>query len=402
MHLRSKLFPLVTFLCLLGVAAAQSTAPGSSFPTVGSQQPAPQYPAQPQPPAPAQPQSQYPPAQQQAQPPASQQQPQAQQPTSQQGQSAGESPAAPQDAQPPARPGQDTIQVPGSPQEPSTSSNGTFIFRKNVDEVVLHATVVDDKGRLVTNLPRGAFQVFENGVAKPITSFHQEDIPVALGIIIDNSGSMRDKRQAVNTASLDLVKSSNPKDQVFIVNFNDEYYLDQDFTSDVNKLKEGLEQIDSRGGTALYDAVIASADHLKRNGKLDKKVILVVTDGEDNSSRDTLEQAVRRVSEEGGPTIYSIGILGDEHTKRAKRALTSLSEQTGGIAFFPKDVSEVDQIAQTVARDIRNQYTITFKKDPNAQPGYRTIKVVARAPGYKNLSVRTLSGYYSQQQRASR
>jgi len=378
----------------LSVAVAQNPAPGSSFPTVSpnAQQAAPQQrPAYPAPSATGQ---QYPPAQQTAPAPTQQTAP-AQQPSAQQGQTTD------QPTQPPVRPGQDTIQVQSSPQEPSTSNNGTFIFRKNVDEVVLHATVVDDHGRLVTNLPRNAFQVYENGVPQQITSFRREDIPVALGIVIDNSGSMRDKRPQVNTASLDLVKSSNPEDQVFIVNFNDEYYLDQDFTSDVTKLKEGLEQIDSRGGTALYDAVIASADHLKRNGKLDKRVILVVTDGEDNSSRDSLEQTVRRVSEEGGPTIYSIGILGDEHTKRAKRALSALSEQTGGIAFFPKDASEVDQIAQTVARDIRNQYTIAFKKDPNATNGYRTIKVVARAPGYKNLQVRTLSGYYNNQQRAA-
>jgi VWFA-related protein len=381
----------------LGVAVAQNPAPGSSFPTYNPNPPAAQQAQQTAPAQPQAPQQQYP-----AQPNTQQYPPAQQQPAPSQGQSAGESPASTQaPATQPARPGQDTIQV-QSPQEPSTSSNGTFVFRKNVDEVVLHATVVDDHGRLVTNLPRNAFQVFENGALQQITSFSQEDIPVALGIVIDNSGSMRDKRQAVNTASLDLVKSSNPQDQVFIVNFNDEYYLDQDFTADINKLREGLEQIDSRGGTALYDAVIASADHLKRQGKLDKRVILVVTDGEDNSSRDSLEQTVRRVSEEGGPTIYSIGILGDEHTKRAKRALTALSEQTGGIAFFPKDTSEVDSIAKTVARDIRNQYTIVFKKNPNATPGYRTIKVVARAPGYKNLQVRTLSGYYSNQQRAAR
>jgi VWFA-related protein len=206
---------------------------------------------------------------------------------------------------------------------------------------------------------------------------------------------MRDKRQKVNTASLDLVRASNPQDQVFVVNFNDEYYLDQDFTSDIAQLQEGLEHIESRGGTALYDAIIASADHLKRHGKLDKRVILVVTDGEDNSSRDSLEQTVRRVSDEGGPTIYAIGILGDDHAKRAKRALAALSERTGGIAFFPKDASEVDQIARAVARDIRNQYTIGFKKNPNAPPGYRTIKVTARAPGRKNLQVRTQSGYYA-------
>ena len=380
----------------MGVMVAQSAAPGSSFPSYGTQQPpAPQSPAQ---------QTQQP-AQTQQNPPTGQNaggSPASTQASPQQPQNA---PASSGQAYPPARPNQDTIQMQQGqqrPQEPTTDQGGGFTFHANVEEVVLHATVVDDKGRLVTNLPRQAFQVFENGVPQQITHFLREDIPVALGIVIDNSGSMRDKRQAVNTASLDLVKSSNPSDQVFIVNFNDEYFLDQDFTNEITKLKEGLEQIDSRGGTALYDAVIASADHLKRNGKLDKRVILVVTDGEDNSSRDSLEQTVRRVSEEGGPTIYSIGILGDEHTKRAKRALTALSEQTGGIAFFPKDVSEVDQIAQTVARDIRNQYTITYKKNPNAPQGYRSVKVVARAPGYKNLQVRTLSGYYSNQQRAAR
>ena len=385
MHLRSKLFPLIAAVLFVAAAVAQSSAPGTSFPPYNPQQPATRYPPAQQ--APTQP------APQQTTPAQSQPVTQQQAPIQPQPDNPGTTPAG--------RPNQDTVQVPQSPQEPSTSNNGTFIFRKNVEEVVLHATVVDDKGRLITNLPQQAFQVFENGTPQPITHFLREDIPVALGIVIDNSGSMRDKRQAVNTASLDLVKSSNPSDQVFIVNFNDEYYLDQDFTNDINKLKEGLEQIDSRGGTALYDAVIASADHLKRNGKLDKRVVLVVTDGDDNSSRDSLEQTVRRVSEEGGPTIYAIGILGDEHTKRTRRALTALAEQTGGIAFFPKDASEVDQIAQTVARDIRNQYTITYKKNPNAPQGYRSVKVTARAPGYKNLQVRTLSGYYSGQQRAA-
>src|SRR5208337_3738329 len=118
---------------------------------------------------------------------------------------------------------------------------------------------------------------------------------MAMGIVVDNSGSMREKRQKVNAAALNLVRSSNPNDEVFIVNFNDEYYLDQDFTSNINKLKEGLEKIETRGGTALYDAVVASADHLKKDAKLEKKVIFVVTDGDDNESSETLEQAVRRL-----------------------------------------------------------------------------------------------------------
>ncbi len=213
---------------------------------------------------------------------------------------------------------------------------------------------------------------------------------------------MRDKRPAVNQAAINLVRASNPQDEVFVVNFNDEYYLDQDFTSQVPKLREALDKIEARGGTALYDAVVASADHLKKNARLDKKVLLVVTDGEDNASRETLEQAVRRLQEENGPTVYTIGLLGNERQRRARRALTALAEQTGGVAFFPKDLSEVDSITQEVAHDIRNQYTIGYRpKRPQNLGGYRSVKVEAHAHGYKRLTVRTRTGYYAGQERAS-
>jgi Ca-activated chloride channel homolog len=291
----------------------------------------------------------------------------------------------------------------GSGQSADSADNGVFVFKKQVEEVVLHATVVDDKQRMVTNLDKTAFTVFEDGRPQAITSFRHEDIPVALGIVVDNSGSMREKREKVNAAALNLVRSSNPNDQVFVVNFNDEYYLDCDFTSNINKLKEGLEKIEARGGTALYDAVVASADHLKKSAKLEKKVIFVVTDGEDNASMETLEQAVRRVQVEGGPTVYSLGILGDEeHPKRARRALEVMSERTGGISFFPKTLEEVDAISRSVAHDIRNQYTIGYKPtNPQTSGGYRTVKVDARARGYGRLIVRTKSGYYAGQERAS-
>ncbi|MDP9262698.1 MAG: VWA domain-containing protein [Acidobacteriota bacterium] len=270
-----------------------------------------------------------------------------------------------------------------------------------MQEVVLHATVVDEKQRLVTNLDRVAFTVYEDGQPQQITSFRREDIPVAMGIVIDNSGSMSRSRSAVNQATLNLVRASNPQDQVFIVNFADEYFLDQDFTSNIAKLQDALEKIESRGGTALYDALIASADHLKKNAKLDKKVLLVVTDGEDNRSRDPLEQAVGQVALNGGPTIYAIGIqLGGDKVRRAKRALQVLTEQTGGIAFFPKNLDEVDSVSQAVARDIRNQYTIGYKPSNPPGGGYRSVRVVAQSKGYKNLQVRTRSGYYATQQRA--
>ena len=271
-----------------------------------------------------------------------------------------------------------------------------------MNEVVLHATVVDDKQRMITNLDKGAFTVLEDGKPQAITSFRHEDIPVAMAIVIDNSGSMREKRPKVNQAALNLVRSSNAQDQVFIVNFNDEYYLDQDFTSNINQLKEALEKIEARGGTALYDAVVASADHLKKNAKLERKVLFVVTDGEDNASRESLEQAVRRLQEENGPTVYAIGLLGEEKQRRAHRALQTMTERTGGISFFPRTLDEVDAISRSVAHDIRNQYTIGYKPtNPKTTGGYRAIHVDARAHGYGKLTVRTRSGYYAGQERAS-
>jgi Ca-activated chloride channel homolog len=331
----------------------------------------------------------------QQQPPAPGQNPQAQPPSQTQDQAPAPAPA-------PNQPG-DTVELPSHRgQAPDSQNNDVFVFKKEVDEVTLHATVVDDHFRPITSLGKGDFVVFEDGKPQKITSFRNEDIPVALGIVIDNSGSMRDKRPQVNAAALNLVRSSNPQDQVFVVNFNEEYFLDQDYTGSIPKLKDALERIESRGGTALYDAVVASSDHLKKSGSLEKKVLLVVTDGEDNASRESLEQSLRRLEEKNGPTVYTIGLLGDEHGKRARRALREMAEDTGGVAFFPKDLSEVEAITQQIAHDIRNQYTIQYKPTtPQSAGGYRTVKVQAQAKGYKNLQVRTRSGYYAGQQRAS-
>src|ERR1700726_953030 len=321
--------------------------------------------------------------------------------STQSGSAPSPSPESQPSQSPPPR-SQSSAPAGSTPQQPP-DENGTFVIRKNVDEVMLHATVVDDKQHIVTNLDRTAFSVFEDGKPQTIVSFHHEDIPVAMGIVIDNSGSMREKRAKVNQAALNLVRSSNPQDEVFVVNFNDEYYLDQDFTNDLLKLKEALEKIDAKGGTALYEALVASAEHLKRNARLERKVLFVVTDGEDNASRENLEQAVKQLQEENGPSVYAIGILGDEeHPKRAKRALEIVTERTGGIAFFPRTLDEVDEISKTVAHDIRNQYTIGYKPaTPKSAGGYRAIRVEAHAKGYSKLVVRTKSGYYAGAQAAA-
>ncbi|HUO61572.1 MAG TPA: VWA domain-containing protein [Candidatus Acidoferrales bacterium] len=335
------------------------------------------------------------------------QQPQATQPSPNYPSTQQPAPSAGQEQTPPAnapnQPG-DSVKVPANAgAAPDTGQleqdAGGFRIRKEVREVTLHATVVDDKQHLVTDLDRNAFTVYEDGAPQRITSFRHEDIPVAVGIVIDNSGSMRQKRPAVNQAALNFVRASNPQDEVFVVNFNQDYYLDQDYTGNVNLLRDALERIESRGETALYDACVASADHLMKSARLQKKVLLVITDGEDNASvnSSTVEQAIRKIAVDGGPTVYTIGLLGDDKEgKRAKRALRMLAEATGGVSFFPRDLNEVDTITKQVAHDIRNQYTIGYKPATQvAGNGYRTVKVEAKAPGYKRLQVRTRSGYYA-------
>ena len=301
--------------------------------------------------------------------------------------------------------GTSTAQVPG--QAPPKTPSGEYVFRQQVEEVMLYATVVDPRNRIVTNLDRNSFTVFEDNVPQKITSFRRQDIPVSMGLLIDNSGSMRIKRPAVNQAALNLVRASNPQDEIFVENFTngDDLILDQGFTSDVNLLKEALEKVNSRGATALYDAVVAGADYLAKGAKHDKKILVLITDGEDNGSVKTLEQAVSFVQKENGPTVYTIGILekGDKAAKRARRALERLSLETGGIAFFPSDLSEVDEISRQIAHDIRSQYAIGYKPvRPQSEGGFRNVRVEAKA-GKDKLIVRTKSGYFAgQRQQAAK
>lgn len=270
------------------------------------------------------------------------------------------------------------------------------VFSSDTRLVSLSVTVLDKSGHLVTNLPQSAFQVTENGVKQPLKLFKREDVEISLGLIIDNSGSMRDKRKQVAIAALDLVKDSNPRDEVFIVNFNDEAFLDADFTSDTSKMEQALTKIDSRGGTAMRDAIRMSIDHLKKGAKRDKKVLLVVTDGNDNASMINLENLVKE-AQNSGVLIYAIGLLSEEErseARKARRALDALSEATGGEAFYPKDVDEVDRIAHQVAHDLRNQYSIAYvPTNQNLDGSYRQIKVLVTGPNHP--IARTRSGYYA-------
>jgi Ca-activated chloride channel family protein len=227
------------------------------------------------------------------------------------------------------------------------------VFRADTRLVVLHVTVMDRNGRLITDLPQKAFKVYENNVEQQVRLFRREDIPVSMGLIIDNSGSMRDKRKQVEVAAIQMVKASNPQDEVFVVNFNDEAYLDCPFTNSIPKLEEALSRIDQRGGTAMRDAISMSIDYMRENAKRDKKILMVVTDGDDNMSSITLEQLVQK-AQQAEVLIY---------------------------------------IARQVAHDIRNQYVIAYSPlNQNLDGTFRSIRVVAANGRY---TVRTRTGYYA-------
>jgi len=274
-----------------------------------------------------------------------------------------------------------------------------YLLHTDVEEVVLNATVLNGSN-LVQNLTKDDFTIYEDGVKQTLISFQHTDLPVSMGLVVDNSGSMYRKRPSVNKSALDLVEASNPQDEAFVVNFSDEAFIDCDFTANVGKLRDGLSHIDSRGGTALYDAVVASADKLVADAKRPKQVLVLITDGEDNASSQNLQQTIERVQQLSGPVIYSIGLLfGDEmsraEVRNARRALTLLSTETGGMAFFPKSIDQVDQIAAEVARDIRSQYTLDYHSTkPTTVPGFRRVEVTAEQKGAGKLTVRTRTGYF--------
>jgi len=275
------------------------------------------------------------------------------------------------------------------------------VVRVSSTEVVLNATVVDQTQRAVEDLGKSDFRVWEDGVPQTIVGFKREDVPISLGILIDSSGSMYNKVEGVRTAVMDLIKASNAGDETFVVNFSDELFLDQEFTSDEGRLKEALQRFQPQGGTAIYDAVMAGADHLTQGAKHSKQVLLIVTDGDDHDSAATLESAIRRVQELNGPVVYCIGMLfGADDMDRASRrhstkVLQTLADETGGIAFFPHTVDDVDGIAKQVAQDIRSQYTLSYRSTkPYTDPGYRQIRVVADSRSHGRLTVRTRNGYY--------
>jgi Ca-activated chloride channel family protein len=284
-------------------------------------------------------------------------------------------------------------------QQPKPSSYGAYTLHVDAEEVVLNCTILDNKGQLVNDLNKSNFKVFEDKVLQGIVSLQHQDTPVSIGLLVDNSGSMRTKRAAVASAALDLVKASNPQDETFVINFSDQAYLDQDFTSDLDKLQNGLAHLSSSGGTALYDTIVTAADKMERSASRPRKVLIVITDGDDNASKLTLDNAIHRVQDMQGPIIYSIGLMfgGGGESRHARHDLHALSRETGGIAFFPGSLKDIDSVAAEVARDIRSQYAIAYHSTRTSVNGYHTVKVEAHASGHSKLTVYTRTGYFSKQ-----
>jgi len=247
---------------------------------------------------------------------------------------------------------------------------------------------------VVKGLPQTAFTVFEDNQKQEIKVFRQEDVPISLGLIIDNSASMSNKRERVNAAALAMVKASNSEDEVFVISFSEDAFVTQDFTSDVKQLESSLSKTQPRGETAMRDALTLGLDHLRAHGTKDKKVLLVITDGEDNSSIQTQQNLVRTAHLSNG-IIYGIGILGSEQpasAQRARASLDALTLATGGRSWFPNDAAETIKITPEIAHEIRNQYVIGYTPENTANSSaFRSIRVEVNVP---DVTVRTRSGYY--------
>jgi len=279
-------------------------------------------------------------------------------------------------------------------QTPSPLPEADYTLHVNVGEVVLHATVRNRKGTPVAGLSANDFQVFEDRVPQPIKHFSHEDIPVTVGLVIDNSGSMRPKRAEVLAAALAFASSSNPKDQMFLVNFNEHVSFglphDTPFTDQADQLKVAMSTVISDGRTALYDAVAVALEHLK-NGNRDKKVLIVVSDGADNASRHTKSQMMD-LAKQSDAIVYALGIYEPDDPDRSPGVLSDLTKTTGGQAYFPAELKDVLPICERIAHEVRNQYTIVYSPTNQKVDGaYRAIDVHA---GHE-LRVITRAGYFA-------
>jgi VWFA-related protein len=293
------------------------------------------------------------------------------------------------------------ISLPGvaSAQEFTSSQSSLsddYTIQVSSNLVVLNATVVDHHNALVSGLDKSDFHVYENHVLQQIKDFRHQDVPVAVGLIIDNSGSMGQKHADVIAAALSFVVSSNPLDQMFVVNFNEHvsYGLPPEipFTDRRDQLELALSAIKAIGETAIYDAIATALDHLMQS-KCDKKVLILISDGGDNASKHKLAQVIE-MARHSSAIIYTIGLL-EQDGDQSPGVLRQFARETGGEAFFPELSKEIPSICDRIAHDIRNQYTLAYVPMISKQDtGYRVVDVKVSAAGHGRLSARTRAGYF--------
>ena len=275
---------------------------------------------------------------------------------------------------------------------------GQGTISKDVDLVLLPVTVMDHKGQIVSGLAQENFQVFDDGQLQQLSEFSHDDVPLTVGLVVDDSGSMSPNRPEVVTASTDFLKSSNPDDQVFVVNFNEVAKLGLPpglpFTTDVSQLEDAVLHGPTSGMTALYDAVYLGLEHLEV-GTRDKKALVIISDGGDNSSHHDFHQVLNMALHDNA-LIYTIGIVSEMSSDINPNLLRKLAGETGGKAYFPTSAADVPGICREIARDLREQYTLAYAPSSGMQAGkYHAIRVVVEAKGHSKLVARTRAGYYA-------
>lgn len=262
--------------------------------------------------------------------------------------------------------------------------------------MLVQVSVLDRHGNSVNDLPASDFSVYENGVLQQVDSFSHADTPISVGIIVDNSASMTPRRLQVDQAALNFVRASNPGDEVFIVKFNDEYHLASPFTNNIAALEKGLGELDPSSSTALYDTLLRATDYVIHQGRRAKKVLLLVSDGADDTSTHDLPQLLRVLSARDAPMIYCIGLADKEDGRTLEReseqALREIAAATGGVAYFPQSLRDVDAVTRKVAQDIRLQYSLVYRSNQTAS-GFHAIRVEVSDPHQKHLTAHTRRGY---------
>ncbi len=262
------------------------------------------------------------------------------------------------------------LTAPSSHAQPQPAA--AYQISVDVDLVVLPVTVRDRQGRNVSDLDKSGFKIYEDRVPQSIRLFRHEDVPVVAGLLVDHSGSMRPKIAEVIAGARAFVRSSNPEDQMFVVNFNEYVSLGLPntigFTANADQLERAIWLAPAIGETALYDAIVKALAKLQTGG-LDKKVLVVISDGADNASAHSLAQALE-MAERSSAIIFTVGLFAPDDRDANPKVLSRLAQETGGEAFFPSRPSAVTDTCERIARDIRNQYTIGYVST-NATPRRR-------------------------------